>query len=166
MWKRPWPTSLPRPWLSKALIGPVEGAELSAGNPRQAVIWEDPTSFTEPYDRALAEIKSAWREASATVNGAEARTNAALRDLKDLKAFVDEVANRLEAASFQELPRVTDRNEPIDGSYALTVGPWRGVFLVSQDGTKVVALAFSKEPHEFEPRLGEIVANYHKEKGI
>ena len=121
---------------------------------------EDEESFTGPRLRAIADCIAAFKAAAKTVRGAEARTRAALADIDRLREFNEEVARHLEDRSFRDLPGVRRDQYTLDALHQLTVGPWRGVFLVRPDGTEVIALVFSKHPHDLEQRLDEIAGRY------
>ena len=122
-------------------------------------------SYTEPYQRVLAEAITAWEKASTPIKGAEARTRAAKTALDQLKAFNDEIAHRLEKQLFNELPTLKASDPRIDAMYSLTVGPYRGVFIVRPDGTEVIALAFSKAPHDPTEHLIAAARRYFESGG-
>ena len=121
-------------------------------------LYEDEESFRKPLDQAIEACRQAFVAASATVLGAEARVRAALNDFNDLKAFRDAVAVHLRAGSFRDLPGF--RREGLNGFHHLTVGPWRGVFLVSNDGSEVIGMVFSKYPHHLGGHFVEVAKSY------
>ena len=121
---------------------------------------EDERSFTKPFDGALTAAVQAFLVAAATVSGAEARTRAATNELNSLHEFDAAVEAHMRAKSFHDLPGYKRGRERLNGIHHMTVGPWRGVFLVSADGTQVIALVFSKFPHSLENRLDEVVEAY------
>ena len=123
-------------------------------------LYQDEESFKRPIESAIETCKQAFVAASAKVSGAEVRTRAATEDLESLKAFGDAVEARMRAKSFHDLPGLKRGRERLEGFHQLTVGPWRGVFLVNADGTAVIALVFSKFPHSLESRLDEVVEPY------
>ncbi|TGD64480.1 hypothetical protein EYC08_09360, partial [Tabrizicola sp. WMC-M-20] len=45
----------------------------------------------------------------------------------------------------------------ISHCHHLTVGPWKGVFLIDPDGVLAIGLVFSKAPHNFLDRVQELV---------
>lgn len=124
------------------------------------LIHEDETSFRQPLDEAIESCVRAFKDASRKVHGAEARTRAALRDLKDLDTFAARVAERARTRTFGDLPGLKRGHERLPGLHSLTVGPWRGIFLVDAEQDNVIALVFSRSPHTLENRLDEIVAGY------
>ena len=79
-----------------------------------------------------------------------ARAIAAKKDLDD---FVAEVGRLLETGTFAMLPDFQHRDIILPGLRHLTVGRWRGIFLVEPGGEEVVALLFTREPHEVGPLL-------------
>jgi len=124
------------------------------------VLVEDPASFTEPRARALADAVAAFGSASRPVKGAEARVHAALSELARLREFSNRVSDLMETGGFAALPELGHDGDRLDGLRHLTVGPWRGVFLVGADPAVVVALLFSRAPHTLADRLDEIARPY------
>ncbi len=57
----------------------------------------------------------------------------------------------------------SEGGQTLIGFHHLTVGPWRGVFLVAVSADQVIALVFSKAPHHLEERLDEVTARYRVE---
>jgi hypothetical protein len=123
---------------------------------------EDEVSFTAPRLQAIADCIADFRRASEVVKGAEARVKAATDAWKDLEAFMSEIQRLLEGRAFQTLPKLKQGQDRLDGFHHLTIGPWRGIFLVSPDGAYVAGLVFSREPHELGPRLLEVAGAYQK----
>jgi hypothetical protein len=136
-----------------------------SGRAEKPYLHRDEDSFQGPLDRALAACVAQYKLASATVKGAEARVRAALDDLKYLREFIAEVEHRMNTRSFHELPRFLRGGEGIHGLHKLTAGPWRGVFLVGAQESDVVALVFSKQPHDLGSRLNELVSGYQTAGG-
>jgi hypothetical protein len=134
-----------------------------SGGDGGAYFIEDETSFAGPRRQAIADCVEAFKRASTPVMGAEARLHAALTDLKAMNQFVAEVDRLIENQAFQTLPGFKRGRERFDGYHQLTVGPWRGVFLVSRDGSNVVALLFSRHPHALEARLRELSEPYMRD---
>lgn len=128
-----------------------------------ALLVEDETSFAEPRRQAIANAIQAFKDASKQVRGSEARVRAALDDLEALDGFVARIGELLEKRGFQDLPGLIQEGKRLRGFHHLTVGPWRGVFLISNDGGKVIALVFSKVPHALEARLDEIAGRHAAE---
>ena len=125
-----------------------------------ASLYQDEDSFRKPIENAIAACMQAFEAASERIAGAEARMRAAIDDLASLRAFIDAVESHMRAGSFHELPGFRRGRERLEGFRQLTVGPWRGVFLVDAAGTTVVGLVFSRHPHRLEERLGEIADRY------
>lgn len=134
----------------------MAGQQPQAGGPSDLVLAEDPASFTEPREQALAGAMAAFRTASTPVKGAEARVYAALSELRSLREFSNRVARLMETRGFSALPELVHNGNRLHGLRHLTVGPWRGVFLVGDDPAIVVALLFSRAPHDLTDRLDEI----------
>lgn len=129
------------------------------------LVYEDEESFRKPLEAAIESCTRAFTQASRKVRGAEARTRAAIADLKTLEAFIAAVSERMRSRSFHELPGLKRGGERIPGLHSLTVDPWRGVFLVDADETGVVALVFSRAPHALEERFDEIADRYRSKPG-
>lgn len=129
-----------------------------------AVLVEDEVSFAAPLRQVIADCITAFKQASRTVKGAEARVSAALADLKALTVFTDEIARLMEERGFHSLPEFKQGRVHFDGYHHLTVAPWCGIFLVSRDGADVVALIFSRLPLALEERIAELAAGYRAAK--
>jgi hypothetical protein len=125
-----------------------------------ATIRKDEDSYSKPYLRALTEAKDNWSKAGARVKAAEKRTRAAQLALRRLATFNAEIARLLETKTFHALPRFQDHGKPIGDLHILTVGPYRGVFIVRPDGTEVIALVFSEAPHDMASRIAEVANLY------
>ena len=123
---------------------------------------EDELSFAVPRQAAIDAAVTAFKEASAKVKAAEARISAALCDLQSLDAFAVRIGELIASREFQTLPGFKRGRERFEGFHALSVGPWRGVFLVSRDGANVAGILFSRDPHALEGRLVEIAAAYRE----
>lgn len=133
-----------------------------SGSTAKPYLYRDVDSFQTPLDAALPAWVEQYKRASAIVKGAEPRVRAALDDWRHLKEFIAEVDHRMNTRSFHELPRFLDAGASIQGLHKLTTGPWRGVFLIGADESDVVALVFSKQPHDLEGRLNELVSGYRR----
>ena len=125
-----------------------------------ATLFLDRRSFEEPLDEAFACCRKAFATAVPPVKGAEARTRAILNRLDALKRFIAEVEERTRDASFQALPGFYREGARLRGYHHLTVGPWRGIFLVDDSGLSVLGAVFSKEPHDLGIRLEELAERY------
>ena len=121
---------------------------------------EDETSFADARRKAIAECVQAFHEGSKKVTGAEERLNNALTDLQALEDFAREVRRLIEQRAFQNLPQLSRPGTRLDGYHHLTVGPWRGIFLVQRGGASVAAILFSKDPHALQGRISEISERY------
>ena len=121
---------------------------------------EDNESYGKPLRDATAKCKAAFMSAAQKVKGAEAKTQAAIADLRSLREFREQVAAHLDQKSFKNLPGVKRGRERVAALHQLTVGPWRGVFLVRPDGSEVIGLVFSKHPHDLGKRLDEVTRRY------
>lgn len=120
----------------------------------------DARSFQAPLDRAVGESVAAIIAAGVTVQGAETRIRAALDEKNALELFIERVTELLKTRSFVDLPRQRRGTRIVPHCHHLTVGPWRGVFLVDPAGELAVGLLFSKAPHRVEERLDELVRTY------
>ncbi|MEX2481942.1 MAG: hypothetical protein WD928_13885 [Gammaproteobacteria bacterium] len=129
------------------------------------VLYDDEPSFRTPRLQAIEQCRQAFIGASRCVRGAEQRLRAAIDDYAALEALGKEVERRLRESSFHELPGMVDGRERLHGLHYLEQGPWRGVFLVSADGTQVVGLLFSRQPHALDVRLDEIANAYRRRPG-
>lgn len=118
----------------------------------------DNQSFKAPYLRAPDETKQAFLDAGRTVDGANARAEEARRALEDLLQFREKLIQVTRDKSFARLPRLRSSwlRRPIKHYHHLTVGVWRGIFLVAPDGSAAVGVVFSREPHDFLNRLDEL----------
>lgn len=120
----------------------------------------DKDSFQGPLDIAINEITKAVFSAGYPVHDSAQRVGVALDEEKVLKSFVSQIAELLKTNGFRDLPQLFQGSQPVPKCHHLTVGPWRGIFLVEPSVEYVVALVFSKEPHHLEGRLNEIVNKY------
>lgn len=121
---------------------------------------QDKDSFAEPLERAIEESVAAVIDASTPVRGAENRVAIALEQKKDLQEFDRRIQELLEHRAFVGLPRFHRRGRVVPNLHQLTVGVWRGVFLVDPKGEFAVALLFSKAPHRLDDRLDELVRKH------
>lgn len=118
----------------------------------------DIDSFQKPLERAIFESERAVVDAGRTVRGAAARAEQAQRERDHLRQWNERVTNVIKYERFSELPRLREGFRRIPYTHHLTVGPWRGVFLVSEETGIAIGLVFSKEPHDLGDRLGELAA--------
>jgi len=116
-----------------------------------------PEWFEKPLDAAIIADTAAIETAAATWKNSETRTHVALNESDALDRFCVALGERLRAKTFHLLPG-TKRDVSMPGIRVLEEPPWRGVFLLSADRTSVVGLLFSKEPHDVEARLDELIA--------
>ncbi len=117
----------------------------------------DNESFLAAYLRALDEAREAFREAGRMVKGANARAEQAQRALEDLLLFRKEFIRITREKSFSRLPRLRGMwRRPIQHYHHLTVGAWRGLFLVAPDDSAAVGVVFSRDPHDYLDRLDEL----------
>lgn len=124
-------------------------------------IFIDNTSFLEPYLRGPDEVSEEFLAAGQTVAGANARAAAAQAALRDIRRFRAEITTLMNAKGFARLPRL--RNwwfRPIGHCRHLTIGVWRGIFLVAPDESVVVALIFSRAPHNYMRRLRDLIGRH------
>lgn len=119
----------------------------------------DEDSFARPLDFAVNEVVEAVLSAGNPIRGAEPRVRIALDEKIDLDSFISQITELLEGHGFRDLPQVFQKSRAVPNCHHLTVGPWRGIFLVDPSNEFVVALVFSKEPHQLEQRLDELVKN-------
>lgn len=118
----------------------------------------DPASFDAPLAEARAACLAVLDRPTTQVAGAEARLRTALDDRNALKALNQAVDRHLGDASFHTLPPVRIHGRRIPGFHHLTCGRFRAIFLVGRDPTDVVALLFSRAPHDHMlDRLGELL---------
>ena len=120
----------------------------------------DAESFAAPIDRAIKEAVGAVIAAGKPVRGSEKRVRVALDQKRDLETFVAKTKELLESRGFGDLPRLRRGAQIVSNCHQLTVGPWRGIFLVDPAGDFVVGLLFSKAPHRLDERLDELVLRY------
>lgn len=118
----------------------------------------DQESFTAPLMEAIAATGAAFVNAGETVRGAARRAEQAMFDQADLRDFQQRVAGLIRDRGFGRLPRLRHQGRPVENCHHLTVGPWRGIFLVAQDGGDAIGLLFSRAPHDVYPRLAELIA--------
>ena len=119
--------------------------------------YQDERSFAAPLKAAFGQVEDEIQAAGHTVEGAYGRAHAALVAKQDLHAFKDRLAVHIAAGDFAELPRLRSRLMPIEACHRLTVGEWRGVFLVSPERSAAVAILFSRAPHDLRDRLDEAI---------
>lgn len=117
----------------------------------------DAESFQRPLEAAIAAAVAEVHKAADPVAGAEARVRKALDEKADLEAFCARLTQTMRSGAFVDLPRLRDRRwRPLPNCHHLTVGPWRGVFLVKRDENVAIAILFSKAPHDLSRRVGEL----------
>ncbi len=126
----------------------------------RTVLYRDKRSFQGPLDEAIRACTETLTTRTNPVRGSEARLRAALDDNEALRRFADAVKTHLRHSTFHDLPPLRKWGRRLQGLHQLTCGPFRGVFLVSRDGAQVVALVFSREPHDYSERLNELAVPY------
>lgn len=121
----------------------------------------DEVSFLPAYEKAFKNTTMMLEIAGRKVRGASERAEKAKLDLDDLRTFRDEVARHLREGTFDTLPPLRNWFRRIQDCHHLTVGPWKGIFLVRSHNEPVIGLIFSKSPHNFLTRLHEL-SNKHR----
>lgn len=134
--------------------------EEPATEPGEAELYRDPRSFQKPLDEAISICTGVLTESVPKIDGSEAALRDAMDDLEALEAFVTAVEGHLRDASFHQLPSVRHWGRRMTGLHQLHSGPFRGVFLIGRDPRQVVALLFSRKPHDMSKRLDELAAPY------
>ena len=122
----------------------------------------DEDSFARPLGIAIDEVVEAVLAAGNPISGAESRVRIALGEKNVLESFISQITKLLEGHGFRDLPKLFQESRAVPNCHHLTVGPWRGIFLVDPSSEFVVALVFSKEPHQLEQRLDELVEKHQK----
>lgn len=117
----------------------------------------DTESFEKPFSAAFDETVGALENAGRTVSGAGVRAEIAKRDLDDLKKFTAEMVHHLRSETLIGLPPLRAAFRRIQHCHHLTVGPWKGVFLIDPAGALAIGLVFSKAPHNYLDRLHELI---------
>lgn len=112
------------------------------------LFYRDRTSFQDPLDAAIQETEDALVHAGREVEGALERARRAQLDIDSLDAFINAVGDHIDHSSFAALPPLVGKLLSRYDMRHLTRGPWRGIFLLDASGTAVVALSFSKDPHD------------------
>lgn len=120
----------------------------------------DRDSFERPLLAAFDVTVEAPEDAGKTVLGAQVHTQPAKRDLEDLRRFTGEVAGFLRAGTLAMLPPLRVTYWRMSHCYHLTVGAWKGVFLIDPGGVLAIGLLFSKAPHNFLDRVQELVVQH------
>tara|TARA_R110000824_G_scaffold3234_4_gene15113 strand:+ start:29627 stop:30115 length:489 start_codon:yes stop_codon:yes gene_type:complete len=121
----------------------------------------DEASFGGPRDRTISEAVSALIGAGRKVRGASKGSEALQRDIEDLKEFDRRLEDLVRTGEFNSLPILRNKFwRRIANCRHLTVGPWRGVFLVDSGGSAVAGMLFSHEPHDFYDRLDELLGTH------
>ena len=121
------------------------------------ILVRDTVSYAEPLDLAIKEVMEAVLAAGRPIRGAESRVRAALDEKSGLEGFISRTTDLLKSYGFRDLPQLFQGSDAVPNCHHLTVGPWRGIFLVDPSNECVIGLVFSKEPHELMQRLDEIV---------
>lgn len=117
----------------------------------------DEDSFGAPYDRAPQDARLAFLDAGRTVEGANARAEEAERAIEDLLLFRKQLTGLIRDQGISRLPRLRGAwRRRIEHYHHLSVGVWRGLFLVATDGSAAVAVIFSRAPHDYMDRLDEL----------
>lgn len=119
--------------------------------------YQDEISFTAPMKAAFGQVEAELQAAGLQVAGAFGRADAADRAKRTLHEFKNRLAGHIRAGNFASLPRLRSWLMPIPDCHHLTVGEWRGVFLVSREADAAVAILFSRRPHDLSGRLQEAI---------
>ncbi len=122
----------------------------------------DEDSFARPLGIAIDEVVEAVLAAGIPIRGAESRVRIALGEKNVLESFISQITKLLEGHGFRDLPKLFQESRAVPNCHHLTVGPWRVIFLVDPSSEVVVALVFSKEPHQLEQRLDELVEKHQQ----
>ena len=129
----------------------------------EARLYRDPVSFEAPLNEAIEDCTKVLSREQKKVAGAEARLRQALDDHQALEDFQAAVEDHLRAGTFTDLPPVRTWHRPMKGFHQLNCGPFRGVFLVNREEDQIIALAFSRKPHDLSKRLKELAVPYLEE---
>lgn len=127
-------------------------------------IFLDKVSFVPAYKAAYFDTMSELVSAGRTVQGSAARAEKAKLDLDDLVMFRTKLIDHIRNDSISTLPRLRTWLKRIPDCHHLTVGPWRGVFLVGSAPDLAVGLIFSKAPHRYSDRITEL-ADFYRHPG-
>lgn len=122
-------------------------------------------SYKNPFDSVIPECRAEWVAASKSQGGGdiEAHLAALLHDATTFKQFNRELERLTQSNTFDRLPRFRLGNERFDHVHCLTVGPWRGVYLVSTSTSQVYGMLFTKFPHNLQKKdFDEILARYRE----
>jgi len=119
----------------------------------------DPASFTAPLDAATHEAYRDYIGSGAVVGGAQERSRVAARAYDNIRAFDARLEGILRDGGFDALPRLVGASIDFHYFRHLTIGPWRGVFIVHPDMDTAIGVIFSKEPHDMSQRLDELAAS-------
>jgi hypothetical protein len=112
--------------------------------------------------RHIAQLERDFISASSTIRGAGKRIQSALDAYEALQLFIKKVNLHLRDGTFALLPQVieTGTNVPLRGVHKLATPPWEGSFLVSEDGKQVIGLVFSREPHDYLDKIGDLFVKH------
>lgn len=117
----------------------------------------DRDSYEAPYFAAIDAVAASLHEAGRVVKGAEARVAAALSERRALTEYDRRLDAHLMDADFYELPRVTGAIESAGPPFfILEEPPWRGIFMISLDGSTAFGMLFTKAPHDLGGRFTEL----------
>lgn len=119
----------------------------------------DRDGFEAPYAKAIDDVEAALIAVGERVLGAADRGDRAKRDRDDLLEWGRRLEETIRDRCFIDLPRLRRGFRRIPHFHHLTVGAWRGIFLVSKEADTAVGLIFSKAPHDYEDRLLVLVLN-------
>ena len=125
-----------------------------------AQVIRDAVSFQAPLEAARKRCTATLTGIVTKVSGSEAEIHAAMSEFRALERFDQVLRAHAAAATFQDLPAVRSWGRRLPGFHQLHVGPFRGVFLIGQDPRQVVALLFSRKPHDTVARLSELAGPY------
>ena len=116
----------------------------------------DEISFLPRYLSAFEEADEELVRSGVTVAGAARRAEKAKQDIDDLRLFRSKLAHLLRTGSVHSLPGLRTAARRVPNCHHLTVGPWRGIFVVDPGNELTVGLIFSKTPHTLIDKIAEL----------
>jgi hypothetical protein len=125
-------------------------------------IFSDEDSYKKPFDAVVPACRAEYADIDKSKGGdVEARLAAVLEDMSTFKQFAAKLQDVAATNTFFQLPRLRRGLERLNGVHQLTVGPWRGVYLVSPSNAVVYAMLFTRNPHRIEKEhFDAILARY------
>jgi hypothetical protein len=104
----------------------------------------DAESFEPRYKAVQSELWDQYKNVRNYGGDIESSLHAILDDTRAFAEFDERMQQMTKGNSFDELPRF---RRDLPNVHHLTVGPWRGVFLVSSRVRFVYGIIFTKSPH-------------------